>query len=846
MMKKILTSFLCTASLIVSACDVNVFLPKLGETKEVVSSSGNRYEFSLKISQNSACDGKAEQVLYEIKEEGQFSFFVDRSLRNRFLSANEKNEILALLKELDPAKFTSKEEVKKDSEKCLTGENYSLKINGKRVNFLLSDTNPSLKEEYREAMIKLRRLLERIQKNEPEMPTVYSLPLKVSVDGECDLGNQVLYEISPDGNFAIVSEDKASKPIVKKLSRTQLNILLGLLKDLNLNQLAKKDQRIPADAPQTDECRSVKSFILDVNGKQQSFSLNDRKSTHSDEYKKALKKIEELLELLKNDKPLKEFAEYANSPNKPTEQPESSNKKAFDLKYSYGIPIKISLLNECARMAFPSRYLNEISATGVLSYFGPDDRIVEKKLTDFELRDLQNLMFDLNIALLAEKDQPVPPGTPQTEECRNIKEVTMQVNGEERVFLLNDRMTIHSDAYKQALEKLEAKLISLREQSSGTDNSYGFPLKLTNINECADRLPPEDQFLFEVQPEGIFNFYESETGIKKSRKLADAERAELKDLIHQLDFARLAEKDQKVDPGLPQTTECRNIKKFFLNVNDQARTFDFNGRSYIHTTEYLNALKSLEEHLIKLSLTKEEHNYSLPFGVMLNGECGMGLKSIYKVSEEGMFSYQEDDSFLTLEPTTVSSRQLEDFEIKDFKQMLQELDPVKLALDDRPVPPDAIQTKECRMVKAFIMTVDQNQRVFPLNDRKLIHSSEYIEALKQIENKLVTLKRKNSDLVLASFGKTFKLTSGQNALFEEEKLNVKFLKVVEDSRCPEGAQCIWAGRLIIRIDLSRGGQPIGEFDLELGKDLIVKEYTIALQNFDAGNNAFINILKNIK
>src|SRR5690554_4216237 len=37
-------------------------------------------------------------------------------------------------------------------------------------------------------------------------------------------------------------------------------------------------------------------------------------------------------------------------------------------------------------------------------------------------------------------------------------------------------------------------------------------------------------------------------------------------------------------------------------------------------------------------------------------------------------------------------------------------------------------------------------------------------------------------------------------------VSIKFLEVVEDSRCPEGLTCIWAGRAIVKAEVSANGK----------------------------------------
>jgi hypothetical protein len=47
--------------------------------------------------------------------------------------------------------------------------------------------------------------------------------------------------------------------------------------------------------------------------------------------------------------------------------------------------------------------------------------------------------------------------------------------------------------------------------------------------------------------------------------------------------------------------------------------------------------------------------------------------------------------------------------------------------------------------------------------------------------------------IQAKLGQEFSLAIGQNAEIPSEKMQIKFLAVTGDSRCPSGAQCIWAG-----------------------------------------------------
>jgi len=75
--------------------------------------------------------------------------------------------------------------------------------------------------------------------------------------------------------------------------------------------------------------------------------------------------------------------------------------------------------------------------------------------------------------------------------------------------------------------------------------------------------------------------------------------------------------------------------------------------------------------------------------------------------------------------------------------------------------------------------------------------------------------------VSATLGSPFQLKVGQTALIEPQGPMVDFMEVVEDSRCPTGAVCVWAGRARILIRVSSIGDVLGfgiqDLTLEAGQ-----------------------------
>lgn len=60
--------------------------------------------------------------------------------------------------------------------------------------------------------------------------------------------------------------------------------------------------------------------------------------------------------------------------------------------------------------------------------------------------------------------------------------------------------------------------------------------------------------------------------------------------------------------------------------------------------------------------------------------------------------------------------------------------------------------------------------------------------------------------------------AGKQAVARHSKLTIRFLDVVEDSRCPTGTNCIWAGNAKIRIEVSHrgGGSQTFEINTNMG------------------------------
>src|SRR5512141_1108328 len=63
----------------------------------------------------------------------------------------------------------------------------------------------------------------------------------------------------------------------------------------------------------------------------------------------------------------------------------------------------------------------------------------------------------------------------------------------------------------------------------------------------------------------------------------------------------------------------------------------------------------------------------------------------------------------------------------------------------------------------------------------------------------------------------FELGAGKTAtLPSSDNVSITFVGVSEDSRCPSGVQCAWAGQAVVQIKVSPTGGGPGTADLVLG------------------------------
>ncbi|AQU06438.1 hypothetical protein B1772_06465 [Dehalococcoides mccartyi] len=62
------------------------------------------------------------------------------------------------------------------------------------------------------------------------------------------------------------------------------------------------------------------------------------------------------------------------------------------------------------------------------------------------------------------------------------------------------------------------------------------------------------------------------------------------------------------------------------------------------------------------------------------------------------------------------------------------------------------------------------------------------------------------DTPTAGLDQSISFPPGQSCAIAGEDLIIKFVGVVSDSRCPEGVQCIWAGEVMVQLEINSGGE----------------------------------------
>ena len=98
--------------------------------------------------------------------------------------------------------------------------------------------------------------------------------------------------------------------------------------------------------------------------------------------------------------------------------------------------------------------------------------------------------------------------------------------------------------------------------------------------------------------------------------------------------------------------------------------------------------------------------------------------------------------------------------------------------------------------------------------------------LKPSSIEVQSIAQGNDQQLMARVGTTldtpFYLKYGKTAYLPTEKIEIKFSKVIQDSRCPTNVTCIWQGQVIIGLDIIKNGKQVSTLMLTLipGRDAL--------------------------
>jgi hypothetical protein len=450
MLKHLSVSFLALCSISLSACGNLVTLTQPPPPEM-------NYAFPLKVLHDGEC-GLPDRTAYEIDASGRFTFLEEISAEETVarktvsLTAREQTDLQALLSRLDPLKLRQASENVPDdapqTKECRTVETLEVQVSNQAQSLDRNSRKYRHSEAYRAAMTTIMEYLDTLRNKyldavDTPAPSAYTyaLPLKVVGEGECDMGIHTHYEITADGKFSM-SPPEGDGTSTRTLSETERRQLLATLARIDIAKAAEADQAVPADAPQTEECRTVSKYTLQVNGQPRTFDANGRTLTHSEGYRQGLRELQQLLEELSRG---------------PLATPESG---------AYGLPLTIQAEGECGMPSYARYQLNSegylqqqthsgFGETGAVSMTG-------KQLTADQRQGVLTLMTELKLADLAKQLQPVPSDAPQTADCRTVEAVQVRVGGEMQTLPgRGTRKFQLTDAYRSAVEKLVTHLEKL-------------------------------------------------------------------------------------------------------------------------------------------------------------------------------------------------------------------------------------------------------------------------------------------------------------------------------------------------------------------------------------------------
>lgn len=432
-------------------------------------------------------------------------------------------------------------------------------------------------------------------------------------------------------------------------------------------------------------------------------------------------------------------------------------------------PLMLYINSECNDTEVDElRY--EVTSEGLLRFpkAGETTATQSRQLSSKEIIELDMLLETADLKAKQAQAVVIPDDAPQTDECRPVQVMQLQLQAGSQKFERNGRKLDQTDAFENAWKSIESKLESLAKAPAPEPTSspsqaaytYALPLTVRGEGECDLGNPTQ----YEVLADGTFRYApEPQPGslptepqpALMSRKLTADEQSHLLKLLHSLDLAKKFEDSKPIPADAPQTLECRTVQYLDIRVNGVKKSLDRNSRTLDHSQAYREAFQQLTEHLAQLARTgtppaSTSAVYALPLKVALDGECGLPDYTRYQLSADGtlMFAREDvptvgagDSPFAAGSPP-MESRQLTPAEQQQVKDFLNRTQLLAQVASSEPVPADAPQTKECRTVTVYTLSADGQVTSFEgEGTRKFRHSEQTLNDLMALQALLKSLSK---------------------------------------------------------------------------------------------------------
>jgi hypothetical protein len=130
------------------------------------------------------------------------------------------------------------------------------------------------------------------------------------------------------------------------------------------------------------------------------------------------------------------------------------------------------------------------------------------------------------------------------------------------------------------------------------------------------------------------------------------------------------------------------------------------------------------------------------------------------------------------------------------------------------------------LILAFVLSIFLTgfQATQGAKEKEILYAQQVYHNPNQQQNRLID----------ADLNTQFQLKHNQTASIKPDNLEVRFLNVIEDSRCPSDVDCFWAGQITIVVNIVKNSQNLGNFQLtkvNTFKDLAIKNFDSYTINF---------------